>query len=84
MLSHALQHNASTTAYGGAAGWRVEPSSEGSSDWISHPDRYRTEAKADWKLVFPPSNTQVQSGTAVARHLITARGMVVKEQVGWP
>lgn len=84
VLSHSIQHSVSTTAYGNAAGWRVEPSYEGSAGWISHADRYRTEAKADWKLVFPPSNTQVQSGTAFARHLISARGTVVKEQGAWP
>ncbi len=84
VLSHSIQHSVSTTAYGNAAGWRVEPSYEGSSGWISQPDRYRIEAKANWKLVFPPSGTQVQSGTAFARHLITARGTVVKEAGGWP
>ena len=84
VVSHSIQHSVSTTAYGNAAGWRVEPSYEGSSGWVSQPDRYRTEAKADWKLVVPPSNTQVQSGTAFARHLISARGTVVKDDGGWP
>lgn len=84
VVSQAVQHSVSTTAYGNAAGWRVEPSVEGSPGWVSPPEWYRTEVKANWKLVFPPSSTQVQSGTAFARHVISARGRVRKEQGGWP
>lgn len=84
VLSQAVQHSVSTTAYGNAGGWRVEPSKDGSSGWISQPDRYRTEVKADWKLVVPPSGHQVQSGTAFARHLVNGRGRVVKHGGGWP
>lgn len=79
-----VEHRVATTAWGGIGGWRVEPSHEGSSGWISEPFEYRAEVKADWKVVAIVKPVEVQSGTAWIQHTVTGLGTSRADQGGWP
>jgi len=79
-----VEHRASTTFWGGMGGWRVEPSHEGSSGWITEPTEFRTEVKADWKLVAAAKTFEVQSGTAWIAHTVTGMGTSSADKGGWP
>ncbi len=79
-----VEHRAATTFWGGMGGWRVEPSHEGSSGWISEPTEYRAEVKADWKLVAAVKSFEVQSGTAWIHHTVTGFGTSQVDRGGWP
>jgi hypothetical protein len=84
IVSSHIQHRSATTPIGSGSGWRVQPSQEGSSGWISEPMTYRREAKADWKLVVPMQNAEVQSGTAWIQHTVNGLGFSYVETGGWP
>jgi hypothetical protein len=77
------EHRSKKTWWGSLAGYHVEPSYEGSSGWINEPTQYRTEVKADWKVVAHHKDFEVESGTAWVQHTVNGFGMGQAATGGW-